>query len=83
LRTKKSRSAEAQIMGGVRQAEGGVRQTTGGVSVAELCREHGMTPWPGRLLRSKRRETARPCYKWRAKYGGMLSRTFATQNPAG
>ena len=73
---KKSRSAEAQIMGVLRQAEGGV-------PVAELCREHGMMPLPGRLLRSKRREGARACYKWRAKYGGMPSRAFATQNPAG
>ncbi len=44
---KKSRSAEAQIMGVLRQAEGGVPD-------AELCREHGMTPLPGRPLRSKR-----------------------------
>jgi putative transposase len=33
---KKSRSAEAQIMGVLRQAEGGV-------PVAELCREHRMS----------------------------------------
>jgi putative transposase len=33
---KKSRGAEAQIMGVLRQAEGGV-------PVAELCREHGMS----------------------------------------
>jgi putative transposase len=44
---KKSRSAEAQIMCVLRQA-------TGGMPVAELCREHGMMPLPGRLLRSKR-----------------------------
>jgi putative transposase len=36
LRMKKSRGAEAQIMGVLRQA-------TGGVPVAELCREHGMS----------------------------------------
>jgi putative transposase len=33
---KKSRSAETQIMGVLRQA-------TGGMPVAELCREHGMS----------------------------------------
>jgi putative transposase len=76
LRLKKSRGAETQIMGVLRQA-------TGGVPVAELCREHGMAPLPGRRLRSKRREAARACYKWRAKYGGMPSRAFAKQNPAG
>ena len=46
-----------------------LRQAEGGVPVAELCREHGMS-------------TA-SFYKWRAKYGGMPSRAFALQNPAG
>jgi putative transposase len=76
LRLKKSRSAETQIMGVLRQA-------TGGVPGAEMCRERGMAPLPGRALRSKRREAAQGCYKWRAKYGGMPSRAFATRNPAG
>jgi putative transposase len=76
LRLKKSRNAETQILAILRQA-------TGGEPVAELCREHGMTRLPGRALRSNRREGARPCYKWRAKYGGMPSRAFATQNPVG
>jgi hypothetical protein len=49
---KKSRFTEAQIMVVLRQAEGGV-------PVAELCHEQGMTPLPGRLLRSKRQEGAR------------------------
>jgi putative transposase len=39
---KKSRSAEAQIMGVLRQAEGGL-------PVTELCREHAMTPLSGRF----------------------------------
>lgn len=47
---KMTRFSEPQILAILRQAEGGV-------SVAELCREHGMS-------------TA-SLYKWRAKYGGM------------
>jgi putative transposase len=50
---KTSRCSDPQILAILRQAEGDV-------AVAELCREHGMTPLPGRLLRSKRREGARP-----------------------
>ncbi|MFT7107563.1 MAG: putative transposase [Yoonia sp.] len=46
-----------------------LRQAEGGVPVAELCREHGMSN--------------ASFYKWRAKYGGMPSRAFALQNPAG
>ncbi|WP_050525961.1 transposase [Pseudorhodobacter aquimaris] len=46
-----------------------LRQGEGGVPVAELCREHGMSN--------------ASFYKWRAKYGGMPSRAFALQNPAG
>jgi len=38
---KTSRYTEAQIIAILRQAEGGV-------PVAELCREHGMRPLPGR-----------------------------------
>jgi len=38
---KTSRYTEAQIIAILRQAEGGV-------PVAELCREHGMMPLPGR-----------------------------------
>jgi putative transposase len=44
---KTSRYSDPQILAILRQAEGGV-------AVAELCREHGMMPLPGRLLRSKR-----------------------------
>ena len=40
---KISRYTEAQIIAILRQAEGGV-------PVAELCREHGMTPLPGNGL---------------------------------
>jgi putative transposase len=40
---KKTRYSEAQILAILRQAEGGV-------PVAELCREHGMMPLPGRWL---------------------------------
>jgi putative transposase len=47
---KTSRYSEPQILAILRQAEGGV-------SVAELCREHGMSD--------------ASFYKWRAKYGGM------------
>jgi putative transposase len=46
-----------------------LRQAEGGVPVAELCREHGMSN--------------ASFYKWRAQYGGMPSRAFALQNPAG
>jgi putative transposase len=46
-----------------------LRQAEGSVPVAELCREHGM------------RNAS--FYKWRSKYGGMPSRAFALQNPAG
>ena len=46
-----------------------LRQAEGGVPVAELCREHGMSN--------------ASFYKWRAKYGGMPSRAFALQVPAG
>lgn len=38
---EKCRYAEAQILAILRQDEGGV-------SVAELCRKHGMMPLPGR-----------------------------------
>ena len=38
---KTSRYTEAQILAILRQGEGGV-------PVAELCREHGMMPLPGR-----------------------------------
>ena len=38
---KTSRDTEPQIIAIVRQADGGV-------PVAELCREHGMMPLPGR-----------------------------------
>jgi hypothetical protein len=41
---KTSRYSDPQIL----------RQATGGVPVAVLCRKHGMTPLPGRLLHSKR-----------------------------
>jgi putative transposase len=47
---KVSRFTEAQIMGVLRQAEGGL-------SVAELCREHGIS--------------SATFYKWQSKYGGM------------
>jgi putative transposase len=47
---KTSRYSEPQILAILRQAEGGL-------SVAELCREHGMSD--------------ASFYKWRAKYGGM------------
>jgi len=47
---KNKRYSDAQIMGILKQAEGGV-------SVAELCREHGMSN--------------ASFYKWRAKFGGM------------
>ena len=47
---KMTRYSEPQILAILRQAEGGV-------SVAELCREHGMSN--------------ASFYKWRAKYGGM------------
>jgi putative transposase len=47
---KKSRYTDAQIMGILRQADTGI-------SVASLCREHGMS--------------SASFYKWRAKYGGM------------
>jgi len=47
---KTSRSTEAQIIAILRRAEGGV-------SVAELCREHGVSN--------------ASFYKWRSKYGGM------------
>jgi putative transposase len=73
---KTSRYSDLQILAIFRQAEGGE-------PVAKLCRERGVATLPGRRLRSNRRETARPCYKWRAKYGGMPSRAFAKQNPAG
>jgi putative transposase len=46
-----------------------LRQAEGGVPVSELCREHGMSN--------------ASFYKWRSKYGGMPSRAFALQNPAG
>ena len=42
---KTSRYTEAQIIAILRLAEGGV-------PVAELCREHGMTPLPGNGLSS-------------------------------
>ena len=44
------RFSESQIMGILKQADSGV-------SVAELCREHGMS--------------SASFYKWRSKYGGM------------
>lgn len=47
---KKSRYTDAQIIAILKQAEGGA-------SVAELCREHGMS--------------SATFYKWRSKYGGM------------
>jgi putative transposase len=47
---KKSRFNDSQIMAILKQAEGGA-------TVAELCREHGMS--------------SASFYKWRAKYGGM------------
>lgn len=47
---KKSRFTDSQIMAILKQAEGGV-------TVAELCREHGIS--------------SASFYKWRAKYGGM------------
>jgi len=47
---KTSRSTEAQIIAILRRAGGGV-------SVAELCREHGVSN--------------ASFYKWRSKYGGM------------
>ena len=47
---KNSRYTESQIMGILRQADSGI-------SVASLCREHGMS--------------SASFYKWRSKYGGM------------
>ena len=47
---KITRFSEAQIMGILKQADSGL-------PVAELCREHGMSP--------------ASFYKWRSKYGGM------------
>ena len=47
---KQSKYRESKILAILRQAEGGV-------SVAQLCREHGMSN--------------ASFYKWRAKYGGM------------
>ncbi len=47
---KKSRFSDSQIMAILKQAEGGA-------TVAELCREHGMS--------------SASFYKWRAKFGGM------------
>ncbi|MEX2489772.1 MAG: IS3 family transposase [Pseudomonadales bacterium] len=47
---KKSRYTDGQILAILKQAEAGV-------SVAELCREHGMS--------------SAAFYQWRAKYGGM------------
>ena len=46
-----------------------LRQAEGGMPVAELCRAHGMSN--------------ASFHNWRAKYGGMPSRAFALQNPAG
>lgn len=46
----KKRYSESQIVGILKQSEGGI-------SVAELCREHGMS--------------SASFYKWRSKYGGM------------
>ena len=48
---------------------GHLKQAEGGTPVSELCREHGMS--------------SASFYKWRAKFGGMPSRAFAQQNPAG
>jgi putative transposase len=47
---KKSRFTEAQIMSVLKQAEGGM-------SVADLCREHGISN--------------ATFYQWRSKFGGM------------
>ena len=47
---RKSRFTEAQIMGILRQAESGL-------TLAEVCREHGIS--------------SATFYKWRSKYGGM------------
>lgn len=47
---KKSRFSDSQILSILKQAESGV-------SVAELCREHGMS--------------AAAFYQWRSKFGGM------------
>lgn len=47
---KKSKYSDAQILSILKQGENGV-------PVADLCREHGMSP--------------ASFYKWRAKYGGM------------
>ncbi|MFT6406353.1 MAG: putative transposase [Marinomonas primoryensis] len=47
---KASRFTDSQIMAILKQNEGGV-------SVAELCREHGISQ--------------ATLYKWRSKYGGM------------
>jgi len=50
IQMKMTRYSEPQILAILRQAEGGV-------SVAKLCREHGMSN--------------ASFYKWRAKYGEM------------
>ena len=47
---KKSRFTEEQIIGLLKQAESGI-------SVQELCRKHGVSPWT--------------FYRWRSKFGGM------------
>lgn len=47
---RKSRFSEAQIIGILKQAEAGM-------TVAALCREHGMSD--------------ATFYKWRSKYGGL------------
>ena len=56
---KNKRYSDAQIMGILKQAEGGV-------SVAELCREHGVSN--------------ASFYKWRAKFGGMGASMISEMN---